>query len=297
MFEDIENQLLEGNFRFQRKINQDLESVEIDSKFPKFPILILTCMDPRIDVFRIFQLKPGDAFILRNAGNYYSQDILRSILITIYLYKIKYIIVLGHIDCGMTKISLLELRNKVPKELLPYRQRNRNDLFSELREFFRPFDDELQNIRKQVAILQQLDQYIPDIEIKGMLYDVNTGWVFNDKDLEGFYSMKNFKEKYQTLIGQKEYDLRLFLKKSEMDEAIQDKLEKLVSDTEVDASNLENIDREEPSEKEFKSDTLELEDHINQESKVQTYLPKLMVPKIHTPRVKIYIPKIYKKKK
>jgi carbonic anhydrase len=297
MFEDIENQLLEGNFRFQGKVNQDLENVGINSKPPKFPLLILTCMDPRIDVFRIFQLSPGDAFILRNAGNYYSQDLLRSILITIYLYKIKYIIVLGHIDCGMTKINLLELRNKVPKELLPYKQRSTNDLFSELREFFRPFDDELQNIRKQVAILQQLKQYIPDLEIKGMLYDVNTGWIFNNEDLKGFYSMKNFKGKYQTLIGQKEYDLRLFLKKSEMDEAIQDKLEELVSDTESDASNLENIDREEPSEKEVKSDILELEDHINQENKVQTHLPKLKVPKIHTPRVKIYIPKIYKKKK
>ncbi|MFW9866337.1 MAG: hypothetical protein ACFFEN_09610 [Candidatus Thorarchaeota archaeon] len=127
-----------------------------------------------------------------------------------------------------------------------------------------------------------------------MLYDVNTGWIFNNEDLKGFYSMKNFKEKYQTLVGQKEYDLHLFLKKSEMDEAIQDKFEELASDTESDASNLENIDREETSEKEV---ILDLEDHINQERKVQTYLSKLKVPKIHTPRVKIYIPKIYKKKK
>jgi len=77
MFEDIENQILEGNFRFQGKITQDLESVEIRSKYPKFPLLILTCMDPRIDVNRIFQLTPGDAFVLRNAGNYYSRDMLQ----------------------------------------------------------------------------------------------------------------------------------------------------------------------------------------------------------------------------
>ncbi|MFW9785498.1 MAG: carbonic anhydrase, partial [Candidatus Heimdallarchaeota archaeon] len=66
---DMEKILIEGNLKFKRKILEDLESIEVERKVPRYPVLILTCMDPRIDVHRIFQLKPGDVFVLRNAGN------------------------------------------------------------------------------------------------------------------------------------------------------------------------------------------------------------------------------------
>ena len=84
MIKDIEKTLIEGNLRFQWKITQDLENLEVEEKIPKYPVLILTCMDPKIDIHRIFQLKPGDVFVLRNAGNVYTQDMLRSILISIF---------------------------------------------------------------------------------------------------------------------------------------------------------------------------------------------------------------------
>ena len=122
---------------------QDLESVEIQENIPKYPVLILTCMDPRIDIYRIFQLNPGDVFILRNAGNIYTQDVLRSILITIFKYEIKYIIILGHLDCGMTKINPVELRKKLPSEFLSRLSSNYSELFSELINFFKPFENEV----------------------------------------------------------------------------------------------------------------------------------------------------------
>jgi len=66
-FEDIIQKFVEGNKQYQGQILQDEESNQIDGKIPRYPVLILTCIDPRIDVYRIFQLKPGDAFVLRNA--------------------------------------------------------------------------------------------------------------------------------------------------------------------------------------------------------------------------------------
>ena len=36
---------------------------------PARHVAILTCMDSRIDTFRIFGLRSGDAHILRNAGD------------------------------------------------------------------------------------------------------------------------------------------------------------------------------------------------------------------------------------
>ena len=81
--EDIIERLINGNNRYQWEILQENENIEKDHTIPKIPLLILTCMDSRIDVHRIFQLKPGDALVLRNAGNQYTEDVLRSILIAI----------------------------------------------------------------------------------------------------------------------------------------------------------------------------------------------------------------------
>ena len=133
---DIERMLIEGNLRFQLKITQELENIETKTKRPRYPVLILTCMDPRIDIHRIFQLDPGDVFVIRNAGNLSNQNSLRSILLAIYQYNIKYIIILGHLDCGMTKINLLELKKNVPYEFLPYSSKRNSDLFTETKEFF-----------------------------------------------------------------------------------------------------------------------------------------------------------------
>ena len=113
MIEEIEKLLIEGNLGFQWKIIQGIESIQLGDKVPRYPVLILTCMDSRIDIHRIFQLRPGDVFILRNAGNIYTQDMLRSILISIFDYHVKYIIILGRIDCGMTKFKFTELKKKL----------------------------------------------------------------------------------------------------------------------------------------------------------------------------------------
>ena len=153
MIKDIETKFIEGNLRFKRKIMQDLESIEIKVKIPKYPVLILTCMDPRIDINKIFQLNLGDVFVFRNAGNIYSLDVLRSILLTIFKYKIKYLMILGHLDCGMLKINLTELSKRLPSKFLSSISKNYTDLLPRLRDFFKPILDEIQNIKEQIKAL------------------------------------------------------------------------------------------------------------------------------------------------
>ena len=194
---DIERILIEGNLRFHLKITQELENIETKSKLPKYPVLILTCMDSRIDIHRSFQLDPGDAFVLRNAGNLCSQDSLRSILLAIYQYKIKKIIVLGHLDCGMTKINLLELKKNVPHEYFLPLSKVTTELFRETKEFFKPFNDELINIKQQVETLQKLQVHKPEIKIIGMLYDVDTGWIFEYDRIKELTSIDDFREQYE----------------------------------------------------------------------------------------------------
>jgi carbonic anhydrase len=49
---------------------------------PSKAVAIVTCMDTRINGFRIFGLEPGDAHILRNAGGLVTDDVLRSLVIS-----------------------------------------------------------------------------------------------------------------------------------------------------------------------------------------------------------------------
>jgi carbonic anhydrase len=287
---DIERMLIEGNLRFHLKITQDLENIETKSKLPRYPVLILTCMDPRIDIHRVFQLDPGDVFVLRNAGNLCSQDSLRSILLAIYQYNIKYIIILGHLDCGMTKINLLELKKKVPHEFLPYSSKQTLDLFIETRKFFQPFIDELRNVKEQIKILQKIQVHKPEVKILGMLYDVETGWVLEYDRFKELAYIENFRTNYKTILREKQFQFIDFL------ETIEDEI--------INAEDLDKMKREkEPNEtEEVLIDTvLNNNDEVpadiqNQNLNTPTILTKIQIPKINFPGVKIHIPKIYRKR-
>lgn len=305
---DIEKVLINGNLRYQRKISQGLENLEVNDKIPKYPVLILTCFDPRIDVHRIFQLNPGDIFVLRNAGNLYTQDTLRSILLTIYQYNIKYIIILGHLDCYMTKIKLLELKQKIPYEFFSYKSRENSDLFSEVRDFFKPFSDELRNIKQQVENFQRLHTHKPEVKITGMLYDIETGWVFEYDKFKEFASIENFRKYYKTVLGEKKYQFIDFIETIENEIINNDELEEIMLEkdlSEVKKGELHQlVDKEEEfpiytenNEKDVSSlkiqnQKIELDESFN----TQMIMPKIQVPKIHFPGVKIHIPKISRKK-
>jgi len=290
MIDNIKDIFLNGNYRYRLRILKELEKVEPEEKIPKYPVLILTCMDPRIDVHRIFQLDPGDVFVLRNAGNLCNQESLRSILLAIYQYNIKYIIILGHLDCGMTKINLLELKQKVPHEFLPYTSKQTLDLFIETRKFFQPFIDELRNVKEQIKILQKIQVHKPEVKILGMLYDVETGWVLEYDRFKELAYIENFRTNYKTILREKQFQFIDFL------ETIEDEI--------INAEDLDKMKREkEPNEpEEMLIDTvLNNNDEVPADIQIQnlntpTILTKIQVPKINFPGVKIHIPKIYRKR-
>ncbi len=294
MLEDIEKLLIEGNFQFQSKINQNPESFSFDQKIPKYPILFLTCMDPRIDVHQIFQFNPGDVFILRNAGNVYTQDMMRSILIAIHKYKIKDIIILGHLDCGMTKMNLNELRKQLPNKFLKRLSLNYSDLLSRLYDFFKPFDNEIRNIIEQINDLQELKAFFPDIEITGMLYDTQTGWIFKSEDFKDLLIKENHFKIYEELLYEKKQNLSKFLEvnnnkisKENVDE-IQDNELNLQQENdypEIEETNIENIRAD------------ELQKSVdNENARFQIIMPKIQIPKIRIPKLKIHVPSSAKDK-
>jgi carbonic anhydrase len=68
---------------------------------PSKAVAIVTCMDTRIDVFRIFGLDSGDAHVLRNAGGLVTDDVLRSLVISQRLLGKREVMLVHHTKCGL----------------------------------------------------------------------------------------------------------------------------------------------------------------------------------------------------
>jgi carbonic anhydrase len=277
--------LIEGNLKFKRKIMQGLENIPNEHYIPKFPAIILTSMDPRIDIHRIFQINSGDIFIFRNAGNVYTKDALRSLLLIITKFNIKYIIVLGHLDCFITKISLKELRDKLPTEFLSQLSKNYSLVLTELNNFFKPFSNEIENVKSQIKNLDTIKSLYPKIEITGMIYDIKTGLVFEYDLFKDYKSFENYKKVYQELIVNKKDQFTNFI--------INNKLENISSDI----SN--KIPQEIKLNETDGSSSLEMskDNEESNEIKIKSIMPRISVPKIQFHKVKIYIPTAVRKKK
>jgi carbonic anhydrase len=64
---------------------------------------VVACMDSRDPVEAMFGTHVGEMFVLRNAGNIISDDVVRGLLVAILEAGVKYVIVLGHSRCGMAQ--------------------------------------------------------------------------------------------------------------------------------------------------------------------------------------------------
>ncbi len=76
-------------------------------------LVVVTCMDARIDTARTFGLDIGDAHVLRNAGGRVTDDVLRSLAVSTGVLDTCEIAVIQHQGCGMATASDDELRARV----------------------------------------------------------------------------------------------------------------------------------------------------------------------------------------
>jgi len=72
---------------------------------PTRQLAIVTCMDPRLDVFAALGLADGEAHILRNAGGVITDDVIRSLAISQRRLGTREVMLIHHSDCGMQKLT------------------------------------------------------------------------------------------------------------------------------------------------------------------------------------------------
>ncbi len=272
---DLKKLLLEGNLRYKQKLLNNEENLVSGENIPKYPLLILTCMDPRIDVFRIFQLNQGDAFVLRNAGNTHTPDVLRSVLVATLEYGVKYVVVLGHFDCGMAKLRVDMIKNKI----------RWNISLKDLIDFFRPFKDELQHLNEQVKILRSLPQLPKYVSVIGMMYDIKTGIVFENNIIENYRNNSEFWKDYPSILKDKTEILYKLNSSSGKQQSIKQVVLPKIKD-EINKKEMISIQHSVKEE--------ELEQIALLEKPLQLKLPQIIIPPVHIPQIKIRIPKIYK---
>jgi carbonic anhydrase len=134
---------------------------------PRRGLAVVTCMDARIDTYRIFGLEPGDAHVLRNAGARATDDMVRSLVKSTNQLGVERIAVVHHTDCGAAKIKLPSLRETVRANT----GHDPDDVE------FHLIADEDQSIVDDVEAFAACPWFPPGTVIAGFLYDVATGKV------------------------------------------------------------------------------------------------------------------------
>ena len=103
--------LLEANQRYA-----DARARVGDSR-PWRHLAIVTCMDARIDVFAVLGLRLGEAHVLRNAGGRVTEDVLRSLALSVHAFGVDTVVVMQHTRCGLAGVTDEELRRTTGADL------------------------------------------------------------------------------------------------------------------------------------------------------------------------------------
>jgi carbonic anhydrase len=130
---------------------------------PTLRLAIVTCMDARIDPRALFDLRSGDAHVIRNAGAYVTDDVIRSLALSQHVLGTRAVIVLAHTGCGLQGLDEDALRSRIVAET-----------GYDTPVGFGSFDDLESHVRAQVATLVA-HPWSAAVSVQGLIVDVATG--------------------------------------------------------------------------------------------------------------------------
>jgi len=131
---------------------------------PARKVVILACMDARINPYGLLGLQEGDAHVIRNAGGVASDDAIRSLAISQTLLGTEEVMLIHHTDCGMLTFTDEQLADRLESET-GERPEWRAHAFADLEQDVR---DGIERI-KASPFIPRTD------EVRGFVYEVETG--------------------------------------------------------------------------------------------------------------------------
>lgn len=144
-----------------------IEVVELPPA-PRKGLVVITCMDSRLDVFQMLNLEIGDAHILRNAGGRVTDDTLRSLVLSMHMMDTREVFVIHHTSCGLHRVTNEALWERV------------GDATGEDASSidFLPFEDVIASVREDAKRLLDLPLLPEGVTVTGAVYDVHSGTLY-----------------------------------------------------------------------------------------------------------------------
>lgn len=167
-------EILTNNHEFLAN-NQLIKEV---SKYPQKKFALLTCMDTRLIELlnKALGIHRGDAKILQNAGTSLIEEMgetVKSLLLTIYIFDIKEIFIVGHYDCGVALTSSKDMLRNMSSRGIPEQQLELIE--KDLQIWLDTYTDPVKNVLTVIKKLKA-NPFIPkDIPIHGLIIDPHTG--------------------------------------------------------------------------------------------------------------------------
>ncbi|MEV1172258.1 carbonic anhydrase [Nonomuraea sp. NPDC049784] len=127
-------------------------------------LAVVTCMDSRIDPLGLLGLKAGDAKILRNAGARVTDDVLRTLVLAVYLLGVERVLVMPHTDCGMTKVTDSDVHALTQERGVDTRSLE-----------FHTVPDQDEALRHDLTRIRTTPFLPEGTPVAGAIYDVHTG--------------------------------------------------------------------------------------------------------------------------
>ena len=133
---------------------------------PARHIAVVACMDSRLDVEETLGLRTGDAHIIRNAGGLVTDDVIRSLIVSVELLGTQEIVLIEHTRCGLQDLDEDAFRARVAAD-------SGTDVEGPV-VTYGGFTDLEENLRRQVAILRD-HPLLGRFAIHGLVFDVSNG--------------------------------------------------------------------------------------------------------------------------
>ncbi|MBM7606065.1 carbonic anhydrase [Metabacillus crassostreae] len=174
----IVDEILVHNEKFVA--NKEFEKFET-TKFPEKKLVILSCMDTRLVELlpQAMNLKNGDVKIVKSAGAIVAHpfgSIMRSILVAVYELNADEVCVIGHHDCGMSKLNADSFLSKAKEKGIT---QEKIDVLKysgvDLKTWLQGFDKVEDSVKDSVEKIKNHPLLADNIPVHGLVIDPATG--------------------------------------------------------------------------------------------------------------------------
>lgn len=184
------NDIMTFNEQFTK--NKEYEKYQT-SKFPDKKMAILSCMDTRLVELlpHAMNMRNGDVKIIKSAGALVAHpfgSIMRSLLVAVYELNADEVCVIGHHDCGMSKINSEDMLGKIIDRGIP---KERIDMLKysgvDLDQWLKSFDSVEASVTDSVNVIKNHPLFPDNVPVHGLVIDPETGKL--DLVIDGYQHM------------------------------------------------------------------------------------------------------------